>query len=469
MKIESLKYPEYKHSGIDWLGAIPKHWKVRQLKFISRVQSSSVDKKSKDDEDEVLLCNYVDVYKNEFIDDSIEFMKATAPQRHIEQFTLNQGDIIITKDSEDRFDIAVPAKVNKDFENVLCGYHLALIRPDNGQISSGFLFRWFQSDLVNDQFKVSANGITRYGLSVSSIKDSIVAVPSLPEQKAIASFLDHQTTRIDQLIEKKKRLLELLDKQRQAIITNAVTKGINPDAPMKDSGIDWLGEVPEHWELNRLKFYTQINPVKSEVKHLPDDFEVTFTPMEAVKEFGGLDTKGVKTKGDVYAGYTYFKEGDVLTAKITPCFENAKATIASNLKNGIGFGTTELHVLRPFTNLNNRFLFFMIISEPFLKVGESEMLGAGGQKRVRQEFLENWVWAFPSIDEQRDIVSYIEEQLNKFDQLKTKIQTAINKLEEYRSSLITQAVTGKIDVRDTVQEVEMSYAAEEGELYKTNE
>ena len=152
MNTKPNKNRDYKHSDIEWLGTLPKRWKVRRLKFISNVQSSSVDKKSKEDEDAVLLCNYTDVYKNEFIDHSIEFMKATAPQRHIDQFTLNKGDIIITKDSEDRFDIAVPAKVNIDFDNVLCGYHLALIRADYEQVNPDFLFRWFQSDLVNDQF-----------------------------------------------------------------------------------------------------------------------------------------------------------------------------------------------------------------------------------------------------------------------------------------------------------------------------
>lgn len=216
-----------KDSGIEWLGKIPKHWKLQYLKYVSTVQSSNVDKKSKEGENDVLLCNYMDVYKNEYIDDTIAFMKATAPERQIEKFTLEEGDIIITKDSEDRFDIAVPAKVNMNLENVLCGYHLAQIRPKDRQVDSGFLFRWLQSDLVNDQFKVAANGITRYGLSVSSIKDSIVALPPIPEQKTIAAFLDQETSRIDQLKSKVQEAVVRLEEYRASLITQAVTGKID--------------------------------------------------------------------------------------------------------------------------------------------------------------------------------------------------------------------------------------------------
>ncbi len=123
-------YDKYKSSGIDWIGDIPEHWEAKKLKFVATVQSSNVDKKSFPDETSVSLCNYVDVYKNDFINDSISFMEATATEREIEKFILNEGDVLITKDSETPDDIANPALVKKDFENVICGYHLAQIKPD---------------------------------------------------------------------------------------------------------------------------------------------------------------------------------------------------------------------------------------------------------------------------------------------------------------------------------------------------
>jgi type I restriction enzyme S subunit len=117
-------YPAYKDSGIEWIGEIPEHWRVKRLKYIADVSPSNVDKKAKEDQSEVLLCNYVDVYKNEFITKELSFMKATASDAQIEKFTLSQGDVLLTKDSEDPEDIANPALVREELENVICGYHL---------------------------------------------------------------------------------------------------------------------------------------------------------------------------------------------------------------------------------------------------------------------------------------------------------------------------------------------------------
>jgi type I restriction enzyme S subunit len=443
MNTEMNNNRDHRHSGIEWLDRIPKRWKVRRLKFISKVQSSSVDKKSKEDEDEVLLCNYVDVYKNEFIDDFIEFMKSTAPQRHIEQFTLNEGDIIITKDSEDRFDIAVPAKVNKDFDNVLCGYHLALIRADYEHINPDFLFRWFQSDLVNDQFKVAANGITRYGLSVSSIKDSIVAVPPLPEQKAIATFLDHQTSRIDQLIEKKKRILELLDEQRQAIITRAVTKGINPDVPMKNSGIEWLGNVPEHWDTVAIQYIARLksgDTITSTMMNENADYPV----------YGGNGLRGY------YNQYTHDGEYVLIGRQGALCGN-------INYAKGKFWASEHAIVVTPTVDIVTKWF-----GELLRTMDLNQYSVSAAQPGLSAEYLGRLKVPLPPLDEQEKISNYIELRTLKIDHLKKKIAKAIGHLEEYRSSLITQAVTGKIDVREQVKEKELNYAAEDRVSYQTN-
>ena len=458
-----MKYPEYKHSGSEWLGKIPAQWELRRLKNISTVQSSNVDKKSKEDESNVLLCNYVDVYKNEYIDDSIPFMKATAPARQIEKFTLKKGDLIITKDSEDRFDIAVPAKVNKDFDNVLCGYHLALIRADYEQINPDFLFRWFQSDLVNDQFKVSANGITRYGLSVSSIKDSIVAVPPLPEQKAIATFLDHQTTRIDQLIEKKKRILDLLDEQRQATITRAVTKGIDPNAKMKDSGIEWLGEVPEHWEFKPIKYLVDIDSEKLKDSEDPD-LELEYIDIGSVDSEGNINNReSMKFEKAPSRARRIVKKGDTILATVRT-YLKAIAQIDYDF-NTLQICSTGFAVLRPI-EVFPRFLFYWVRSDYFIGEVVSRSVGVS-YPAISSSEIGNLPIPELTVDEQRQIAVLIDKEISRIDEIKGKIKTAINHLEEYRSSLITQTVTGKIDFRNEVSEQELSYAAEEGEAYTT--
>ena len=220
---------------------------------MAKVHPSNVDKKTKDGEIAVSLCNYTDVYYNDFIVTSREFMKATATQEQIEKFSLLENDVLITKDSEDPHDIAVAAIVRERLSNVVCGYHLALIRPQRGT-HGGFLKRFFDSTYANSAFATTCNGLTRYGLGTYAINNVLLPCPPAEEQRIIASFLDHETAKIDSLIAKQERLIELLKEKRQAVISHAVTKGLNSDVPMKDSGVEWLGEVPEHWGLSQLKF-----------------------------------------------------------------------------------------------------------------------------------------------------------------------------------------------------------------------
>ncbi|MEW6595763.1 MAG: restriction endonuclease subunit S [Thermodesulfobacteriota bacterium] len=247
-------YPRYKDSGVEWLGEIPAHWDAKKLKFLAEIRTSNVDKKSEEGELPVRLCNYVDVYKNDFISSDIEFMQATATKEEINRFKIQKDDVLITKDSESWDDIAVPACVGEDFEDVVCGYHLAQIRPNKTELRGRYLFRCFSASGICDQFKVAANGVTRFGLPQDAVGGSFFPVPPLEEQTAIAAFLDRETARIDGLIARKQRLVELLQEKRTALISRAVTKGLDPNVPMKDSGIEWLGEIPAHWEVYKFRY-----------------------------------------------------------------------------------------------------------------------------------------------------------------------------------------------------------------------
>lgn len=159
-------YPAYKDSGVDWLGPIPAHWEMKRLKTIATVDLSNVDKNSVEGEEPVRLCNYVDVYHNERISPAPNFMAATASEAQTRRFGLRSGDVLITKDSESWTDIAVPALVTEDMPGVLCGYHLALIRPQ--RCHGAFLARAFAAAGSREQFRVAANGITRFGLGAPS-------------------------------------------------------------------------------------------------------------------------------------------------------------------------------------------------------------------------------------------------------------------------------------------------------------
>ena len=180
-------------------------------------------------------------------------MEGSATEAEIERFQLKRGQVIITKDSEGWDDIGIPALVTEHMPEVLCGYHLSVFEP-GPELDGGFLAWLCRAEPLNDQFKLAANGVTRFGLGQYPMKNAFIALPPLDVQRRIARFLDEKTARIDGLIEKKRALLDRLAEKRQALITRAVTKGLNAQTPMKPSGIDWLGDIPAHWKVLRLKF-----------------------------------------------------------------------------------------------------------------------------------------------------------------------------------------------------------------------
>ena len=246
-------YVAYKSSGVMWLGKVPAHWEVRRLRNVSELRVSNVDKHTREGEAPVRLCNYVDVYKNDRIRLGMAFMAATATAEEVNRFRLRPGDVLITKDSEVWNDIGVPALVQEVDDDVISGYHLALLRPDTGHLDGGFLYRALEGQGVGRQLHVRANGVTRYGLSQDAIKSVRLPVPPRIEQRAIVRFLDYADRRIRRYIRAKQKLITLLEEQKQAIIQQAVTGQIDvrtgqPYPAYKDSGVEWLGEVPAHWD-----------------------------------------------------------------------------------------------------------------------------------------------------------------------------------------------------------------------------
>lgn len=200
------------------------------------------------------------------------------------------------------------------------------------------------------------------------------------------------------------------------------------------------GDLPEGWTRRRLRFEVRLNPRKSSLDMRPDEL-VSFVPMDAVAEYGGLNLDDVRELEVVYDGYTYFEDGDLCIAKITPCFENGKGALAAGLTNGVGFGTTELHVVRPGPNIDPRFLFYVSIADDFRKVGESEMYGAGGQKRIDESFIKDWMAPLPPPDTQRKIARFLDEKMARIDGLIEKKRELLDRLAERRQALITHAVT----------------------------
>ena len=201
------------------LGIYPGDWKIRRLSDVTEIRSSNVDKKTKPSEQPVLLCNYMDVFNNDYIHKQIEFMEASATQTEIEKFTLKAEDVIITKDSETREEIAEPCVVTEDLENVICGYHLAVLRPRRNIISGFFLKDALRSFNVHHQFVKFANGITRFGLTLPAVHSVLVPVPPIEEQRKIAAVLQTCDREIDLLIQK----LTALQRQKKGLMQRLLT------------------------------------------------------------------------------------------------------------------------------------------------------------------------------------------------------------------------------------------------------
>ena len=208
----------------------------------------------------------------------------------------------------------------------------------------------------------------------------------------------------------------------------------------KDSGVEWLGELPAHWTTLAIKHVAQLNPSKSCISIEKMKGMCSFIPMEKLK-FNSLCLDEIKGVTDVYNGYTYFENEDILMAKVTPCFENKNMVVAHDLNNGIGFGSSEIYVLRCNDIINNDFLFYRLQEDNFMSIAEGAMTGAGGLKRVPSEILNNFKFGLPSKKEQSIIVDFLKHETAKIDNLIEKQQQLIELLKEKRQAVISHAVT----------------------------
>ena len=447
------QYPDYKDSGVEWLGEIPYHWETKRIKhlligrkgaiktgpFGSQLHSSEMM------DSEIKVFNQRTVLDRD-INGGRNYISA-AKFDQLKAFETFPGDLLVTTRGTIGRCMIVPIGAPRGI------LHPCLLRI---QIEKRIAYDHFveyliqESGLILTQLEYMSNATTIEVIYSDSLKEVFLLLPPLPEQRAIVAFLDRETAKIDALVAKKERLIELLQEKRSALISQAVTKGLDANVPTKVFGVEWLGEVPAHWEVKRLKYAATINPAPTETRNFDDSLEVSFVPMETVGEYGGLELTTTKSLSEVYNGYTYFREGDVLVAKITPCFENGKGAVASGLVNEIAFGTTELHILRVKQSLDRYFLFYLSIGNAFRKLGEADMYGTAGQKRVPESFILNLVHPLPPFHEQRAIADFLDRETKKIDALVGKVRDAIDRLKELRTALISAAVTGKIDVRDDV-------------------
>ncbi|WP_087547654.1 restriction endonuclease subunit S [Acinetobacter sp. WCHA39] len=432
------KYIEYKDSGVEWLEQVPKDWEIIKIKHLSSVKRGASprpidDPKYFDDSGEYAWVRIADVSASDTY------------LLHTTQTMSELGSSLSVKLEPNQLFLSIAGTVGKPCINrIKACIHDGFVYFPELKIPNKFLFYVFAGEQA---YKGLGKMGTQLNLNTDTVGDIKIALPkSIEGIQQVINFLDYETAQIDTLIAKQEKLIELLKEKRQAVISRAVTKGLNPNVPMKNSGVEWLGKVPEHWHTTRIKYVAELTPKKSEVLNT-DNRLCTFVPMEKLK-LGRLIKDEEKPISEVIGGYTYFKDGDLLLAKVTPCFENKNMVVASGLKNGIGFGSSEIYVLRTNNSISNQFLYYRLQEEQFMELGTGAMTGAGGLKRVPSEFLNNFIFALPPLEEQFTIAEYLDRYLLKSEYLMNQAKSAIQLMQERRTALISAAVTGKIDVRD---------------------
>ena len=434
---------------LDWARELPDQWKAKPLRSVADCIVSNVDKLSLNDEAQVRLCNYTDVYHNEFITLGLDFMSATASEHEIEKFGLSKGDVIITKDSETWDDIGIPALVRETADDLVCGYHLALLRPRKTIMDSAFLFRCLQAKPIRLQLELSARGVTRFGLSKSEIGAIALPIPLLPHQSIIADYLDRETARLDALVTAKERVLELLTERRQALIAAAVTGGIEPNVRHRNFGVPWLGEIPTHWKLGRLKDFGSLLAGAG----FPHEFQGVLGETLPFYKVGDLamsrDNQGMGKPSNTVS----YKTAVRLRAHIVPAGAIVYAKIgAALLLNRRRIATVPCVIDNNMTayipykeKLTSKWAFYwtsILDFGMFANPGAVPSLSEGAQAQLPI--------AIPSIAEQRVIADYLDCETARLDALKVKIQGTIALLKERRAAVIAAAVTGQIDVESAV-------------------
>lgn len=429
-------YPEYKESGAELIGNIPKDWELKRLRHVAIFNNSNVDKKSYDDQADVKLCNYTDVYYNEFITPDLEFMNATASESEIDKFRLAEGDVIITKDSEDPNDIGIPALVKQDMHDVVCGYHLTVIKSHEFDLS-GFIHRSIQSHPTKAHFFVESPGITRFGLDQDAIGDIPVCIPPKEHRSTIVSAINTEINRINTLITKKTRFIELLKEKRQALITHAVTKGLNPNVKMKDSGVEWIGDIPEHWEIK--PFFSLLTELKRKNTGLVETNILSLSYGRVIQK---SENRNMGLVPESYETYQIVEQGEVVF-RFTD-LQNDKRSLRSALVQERGI-ISSAYMAVSLRNIDSNYFSWLMRSYDLCKVFYG--MGGGVRQSLKFEDVRRLQVLVPPKEEQAEIAAHVNRQLALNDSLVEKTERSVNLLKERSSAFITAAVTGQIDLR----------------------
>lgn len=411
-------YPKYKDSGIEWLGKVPEGWEVKRLKYLLKsLESGSresqeqefndVDKIPSIGGEHISWSGNIEFTDNKFISKKY-FLR-------LKKGKIKTGDVLLVKDGAT---IGKTAFV-KNKINAAINEHVFILRTSNN-FKDSLLYYNIVSDLTQDLINLFSRGAAQAGLPSDFVSNIFLLIPPEPEQTVIANFLDQKTSRIDELIKKNERLIELLKEKRQAVISQAVTKGLDPNAKMKDSGIEWIGEVPEGWEVKRLKWAARLEYGSSLSEEAREEGSV---PVFGSNGIVGEHSKSITDKPAIIIGrkgsYGKVSYSDV------PCFPI----------------DTTYYIDSSLTRENIRWLYYLLGS-----IALDEITFDTGVPGLSREFAYAKIVPVPSKNDQTACANFLDQKTAEIDETIQNIQSQIAVLKEYRQALISNVVTGKVKV-----------------------
>ena len=427
-------YPAYKPSGAEWLGDVPEHWDVKRLKYVASINDEALPETT----DPTYEFDYVDIGNVNAIYGIVErermiFEEAPSRARRV----VRKGDTIV---STVRTYLRAVASVREAADDLIVSTGFAVVRPHG--IDLAFLSFALRESHFIETVVSKSTGVSYPAINASEVGRICIPVPELEEQQAIARFLDERTQKIDDLIEAKRSLLDLLKEKRQAVITHAVTRGLDLTAKLKPSGVEWLGDVPEHWDVKRLKWDSAVfrgaspRPIDNPI-YFDDDGEYAWVRIADVTAAGTYLRETKQRLSDLGASLSVkLAPGDLFLSIAgsvgKPCIAKIKCCIHD------GF------VYFPRLSCERKFLYYIFASgEPYKGLGKF-----GTQLNLNTDTVGSISMTFPPLEEQQQIVRSLEEETEKIDDLESVVREAIETLELLRAGIISAAVTGKIDVRE---------------------
>lgn len=423
-------YPEYKDSGVEWLGLVPTHWNVKSINtLVRKIQNGVWGDDPTDGIDDVSCIRVADFNRRNFTVESNITTKRSVPLAHRISRKVEKYDLLLEKSGGgEKSPVGALVQYQGD-ENAICSNFVAVVKTHSGVNNRWLCYaisHLYESGVNKLSIKQST-GIQNLDSNQYFLES--IAIPQDNEQVLIASFLDYTTSKIDSLIEMQTDLIKLLREKRQSIITEAVTKGLNPNVPMKDSGVEWLGEVPEHWDVKPLKHIA--NQITDKAK--------TSTLQVGLENIEGWTGLFIKTNSEFTGSGILFSQGDILFGKLRPYL--AKAWLADTEGEAVG----DFFVIRPISMASD-FVHSYVLSKMAIDQLNATTIGAK-MPRVSWEDMASLAITIPPIHEQKQIALFVKSEKNRIGAMIEKLKMSIELLLEKRQSIITEAVTGKIDLR----------------------